>query len=451
MSNAEEVVPKISKKRKAISAPSNWFERFLWFSAGADADILERCPESDRVKYQGIGGIIFATGVLAFVSSSYALWTVFSPKEGMALEETTTSGDITLPLVISIVGGLIWGAVIWNIDRFIVSSTGSGDGTSKITFSEFFYALPRMFMAALIGICLSTPLELRILKPEIDMQLHIEQEEIKKELDEKTREYYEKEDKRLSDEITKIEDHIREIKANQEVRRQEVRSQRTKLELEAEGKTGSGKAGRGPAWQDKKDNLDAQMIEFEDLKKQNEEEIDSLYKKIQEKEEEQEEKRERQNKEKEYNSQKAHQTDGLLKRIEIAHDIGGMMRVVLTLLLLSIELGPIFFKMMIAKSTYDYLKEQKKENILANQGLFFEHKTVIRKDEDFVGLGGWWDYWTKGKITEVRYLKNLYLERKKLEMKKQIDVELALTEKVHREYQKRLEEDISKNLDNYLD
>lgn len=441
----------MNKKEDITPRKIHWFERFLWFSAGADADILARCPESDQVKYQGIGGIIFATGVLAFVSSSYALWTVFSPKEGMALEQTVSSSDITLPIIISIVGGLIWGTIIWNIDRFIVSSTGCGDGTSKITFSEVFYALPRMFMAALIGICLSTPLEIRILKPEIDMELHIQQEDLKRELDEKSRTNYENEDKRLSDEITKIEDTIRDIKDKQENRRQEVNSQRTKLELEAEGKTASGIPGRGPAWQDKKDNLDIQMIEFEELKRLNTEEIDSLNKKIKEKEGEQEDNRERQNKEKKYNSQKAHQTDGLLKRIEIAHKIGGMMRVVLTLLLLSIELGPIFFKMMIAKSTYDFLKEQKEENILASQGLFFEHETVIRKDEDFVGIGGWFDYWLKGKITEKRYLKNLYLERKRLEMKKQIDVELALTEKVHREYQKRLEEDISENLDKYLD
>ena len=59
------------------------------------------------------------------------------------------------------------------------------------------------------------------------------------------------------------------------------------------------------------------------------------------------------------NQQKAHQMDGLLARIEIAHEEGGAMKWILTLLLLSIELGPIFFKMMISKSTYDYLKERR--------------------------------------------------------------------------------------------
>ena len=110
-------------------------------------NILEVCPGSDRIKYQGIGGIIFATGILAFVSSSYAFWTVFSPKEGMALESTISSEETTMAAIISIAAGLIWGLVIFNIDRFIVSSTGPGDGTSAISSDEIFQAFPRMLMA----------------------------------------------------------------------------------------------------------------------------------------------------------------------------------------------------------------------------------------------------------------------------------------------------------------
>ena len=47
-----------------------------------------------------------------------------------------------------------------------------------------------------------------------------------------------------------------------EKRRLEIKQQRALLELEAEGKTGSGKAGRGPAWQDKKDTLDKLEVEL---------------------------------------------------------------------------------------------------------------------------------------------------------------------------------------------
>ena len=36
-------------------------------------------------------------------------------------------------VVLSILFGIIWGLIIFNIDRFIVASTGKGDGTDAIT------------------------------------------------------------------------------------------------------------------------------------------------------------------------------------------------------------------------------------------------------------------------------------------------------------------------------
>ena len=65
--------------------------------------------------------------------------------------------------------------MIFNIDRFIVSSTGKGDGTDKVTSEELLQSLPRLLMAGIIGVCISAPLEIRILKPEIDAQLELEQ------------------------------------------------------------------------------------------------------------------------------------------------------------------------------------------------------------------------------------------------------------------------------------
>src|SRR5215510_5861710 len=145
--------------------------RLLWSCAGADASVLERCPHSDSVKFQGMGGVVLATAVLAFASGSYAFYTVFEPKTGTALER-----QMHVPtFVMSLVAGIVWGLVIFNLDRFIVSSTGKGDGTERITFGELMRAMPRLVMAVLLGVCISAPLEIRILKPEIDAQLELEQ------------------------------------------------------------------------------------------------------------------------------------------------------------------------------------------------------------------------------------------------------------------------------------
>ena len=433
----------MKEKPLSIHKPAGWFESFLWMCAGADRDILEQCPAADRIKYQGIGGIIFATGILAFISSSYAFWTVFSPKDGLALEPEVYNNAANVAMIGSIFGGLVWGLVIFNIDRFIVSSTGAGDGTSSISPGEFFQALPRMLMAGLIGLCLSTPLELRILKPEIDTELHQEQLAIK--LNEDTKREFAAEEERLEDKIILLKSEIQELKNTQENRRIEIKKQRRNLELEAEGKTGTGAPGRGPAWQDKKDNLDVIIAEFEEFKIANVEDIENKRKQIQTTDEELSETRKSKALKKTTNAQQAHQMDGLLKRIEIAHEIGGKMRWVLTLRLLSIEMGPIFFKMMIAKSTYDYLKEQKMETALASKGLYFDTKPITdgEKREGLFGIFG-------GSLKEKRFIKNLYLERQQKEMDEQLNLELALTKKVHAEYQRRMEADIEANLDDYI-
>ena len=49
-----------------------------------------------------------------------------------------------------------------------------------------------------------------------------------------------------------------------------------------------------------------------------------------------------------------------MKRIHISHEIGGVVPWAILLLLLAVETGPIFFKMMLVKGTYDYLLENKK-------------------------------------------------------------------------------------------
>ncbi len=119
--------------------------RFLWSCAGADSSLLERCPHSDSVKFQGVGGIVLATAVLAFASGSYAFYTVFEPRTGMALGR-----GVDWPTVwVATFAGLVWGLVIFNIDRFIVSSTGKGDGSERISWKEFRQAIPRLLMAVL--------------------------------------------------------------------------------------------------------------------------------------------------------------------------------------------------------------------------------------------------------------------------------------------------------------
>ena len=229
------------------------FTRFLWYCAGADSSLLKHCPVSDWVKYQGIGGIVLATTVLAFVSASYAFYTVFSPKTDTAL----AVGIDMQTAVFSGIAGFIWSLVIFNIDRFIVSSTGKGDGSEKISWDEFQQALPRLFMAIIIGVCISAPLEIRILKPEIDAQLELEQNEYLAELNQHSEGLIQDRKDELSNKIDKVQGGLDERREYFEKRRLEIAKQRRLLELEADGKT----AARRPAARKKAPKAKAESAE----------------------------------------------------------------------------------------------------------------------------------------------------------------------------------------------
>ena len=130
---------------------------FLWKCAGADSQILIHAPFSDHIKAAGIGGVVLATTVMATVAMGFAMHTIFG--------ENTKHGHegnwaITIP------AALVWGIIIFNLDRFIVS-TVKGDGTEKITWGEVWAMLPRLVMAVIIGLTISAPLETYIFQTEI--------------------------------------------------------------------------------------------------------------------------------------------------------------------------------------------------------------------------------------------------------------------------------------------
>lgn len=82
--------------------------------------------------------------------------------------------------------------MIFNLDRYIVASTGKGDGTEVITWAEFKNALPRLFMGCIIALTISKPLEIRIFKSEIDAKLQEKQKLMRQDLDSLTHATYDR-------------------------------------------------------------------------------------------------------------------------------------------------------------------------------------------------------------------------------------------------------------------
>ena len=122
---------------------------FLWWCAGAHQELLKKFP-SEHAKYSGLGAVLLATFILAALSAGYAIYSIF--------------GNMIWPIMFAI----IWGAIIFNFDRFLVS-TMRKYGLSKR--KQIWMAIPRLALAILIGITIARPLELKIFEKEINTKV----------------------------------------------------------------------------------------------------------------------------------------------------------------------------------------------------------------------------------------------------------------------------------------
>jgi hypothetical protein len=132
-----------SKKQK--ESDSN----FLWWCAGAHQKLVRQFP-SEHTKYAGLGGVLLATFVLATLSSGYAIYSVFGN------------------WIWTIAFAIIWGLIIFNFDRFLVS-TMRKYGVSRR--KQIWMAIPRLALALLIGLTIARPLELKIFEKEIAVKM----------------------------------------------------------------------------------------------------------------------------------------------------------------------------------------------------------------------------------------------------------------------------------------
>lgn len=142
---------------------NNWLKKWFLFCSGAHLDFLnhEDC-KYEHNKYIGIGSAVFFTALFAFMSASYALYTVF--------------GSWWSACFI----GFIWSCFIFSLDRYIVSTLKKED--SK--WNEILKASPRIFLAFMLAIIISKPLELRIFEREIENELIKMQNEVEKQQNE---------------------------------------------------------------------------------------------------------------------------------------------------------------------------------------------------------------------------------------------------------------------------
>lgn len=127
---------------------------------GADPDVLARAKQiskpgasKDGARFVALGLVLLATACIAVLSMTFAM------TDGLHI------GPAGAVLI-----GVFWGVVILIVDRALILSL-KPRGSKWVL---FWMIMPRILMASLLGLVISTPLTLRIFNDEIEHQLTID-------------------------------------------------------------------------------------------------------------------------------------------------------------------------------------------------------------------------------------------------------------------------------------
>lgn len=123
---------------------------FLAWLGGADEGVLKQVP-SERIRFVQMAGVLLTTASIAVLSMAFAL-----------------HDGVKAPWAAAIAIGILWGIIIINLDRFLVLSMGSTRERGRL----LAMAAPRLMMAMLLAVVISTPLVLRIFSSDINARVY---------------------------------------------------------------------------------------------------------------------------------------------------------------------------------------------------------------------------------------------------------------------------------------
>lgn len=296
-------------------------KQFFILCSGADKKLLEGCSDGEQTKFVGIGATVFFTAVMAFIASAYALFTVF---------------DNIIPALLF---GFVWSLLIFNLDRFIVSTIRKRDSFAN----EFLQATPRIILAFIIAIVISKPLEIKIFEKEINTVLLKEKNAMALNNKKEVANYF-------KSDLDKNKNEIKNLKAEIANKEKEVNTLYQTYIQEAEGTAGTKLLGKGPVFKEKIAKHDLSKKELDTIQKNNLAKIAVLEK-----------------------GTKTLQTDldkkvtetqpiidgfdGLMARINALNKLPWIPSFFIMLLFLAIETSPIIAKLLSPRGEYDYKLE----------------------------------------------------------------------------------------------
>ncbi|ROH96810.1 DUF4407 domain-containing protein [Chryseobacterium daecheongense] len=313
-----------------VNHSMNWFQKFLLVCSGGNIHILRKTP-SEWNKFAGIGGIVLFTAVFATLSAGYAMYTVFDN------------------IWASVGFGILWGLMIFNLDRYIVSSIKK-TGT---WWNQVLMAIPRLVLATFLGIIISKPLELKIFEKEVNKQLNTIIQRNKKQLQGEMNGRILQQSGPFETEKKQISDKIAQYQKSYD-------SASVELEKEILGKKSgltSGKEGFGPNAKRKQELKEQRRQDLENFQKQSAPRLEYLDKEIS---------KVYTNLETERKSTETFEDkfNGFAARLQALDELGknsaiiGLAAAFIMGLFICLEISPVLVKLISSIGPYDYLLEK---------------------------------------------------------------------------------------------
>lgn len=304
-------------------------KRFFLVCSGADKNLLSGCSEGEQTKFAGIGATVFFTAVMAFIAGSYALYTVFDN------------------VYYSVGFGIVWGLLIFNLDRFIVSTIRKRDSF----WNEFIQATPRIALAIVIAIVISKPLEIKIFEKEINTVLLKEKNAMALNNKKEVANYF-------KTDLDKNQSSIDSLKSEITRKEKQVDALYDSYITEAEGTKGTMKMGKGPIFKEKFSQHQIAKAELDTIRKNN-------LAKISEKEKTTKTLQADLDKKVTATQPIIEGFDGLMARINALDKLPWLPSFFIMLLFFAIETSPIIAKLLSPKGEYDFKLEDLETALMA--------------------------------------------------------------------------------------
>jgi len=329
-------------------------KKFFWLCSGASIALLNKCT-TESTKYAGIGATVFFTGVFAALAAAYALFKVFD--------------NVWIAAIL----GLVWGLMIFNLDRFIVSSMRK-DGK---LWQEWLMASPRILLAIIISVVIARPLELKIFEKEIQAELVVMEQQAYGNQENEVKLRFQSEQDQLTTEIEKLNSEL----TTKATERNELDKQARE---EADGTGGTKQRNAGPIYKLKRADADKADRELSQLKERNESLMNERrttlavsQTKLQT----------------ELTQLQKQKPDGLASRLEALSRIAANSSAIawaswfILFLFIAIETAPVFVKLISPRGPYDNLlkMEEHAYEVQRVEHLAREHAAAKERLKDLAG------------------------------------------------------------------